>query len=346
MDHVQSFVEFLCDNGLAPADRREIILDDRCHRFRLSDERVGKDSSTYQVAVDGDFAFGWVRSHKMAETLKYSSGKKGQWTAEQKKEFAARMRAQKEAAALDRENQHVDAALAARQIWAGGETHHGKGFPPHPYAMKKNFDLPGLKVERGNILVPLYDVADGKIWNLQRIDKSGGKKFLPGGRVNGLAFPLGRRVLMCDQPFVFCEGVATGKTLERVLELPVVCAMVAGNLEAVAKAYRRKYKYARFLFAADFDMWTMDAKIKAEKFADVDLKQMDGADRRFEEWRKAGYMVNIGQEKAEAAAKAVDGVVVSMPESLRFNRMKPTDFNDLSESSGDAIIRQIFKAYL
>lgn len=70
-----------------------------------------------------------------------------------------------------------------------------------------------------------------------------------------------------------CEGVATGLTLLEASSLPVACAMNAGNLLAVSVALSEKYKAVKLIICADADP--------------------------------------IGMAKAQEAAEAVDGTVLT-----------------------------------
>ncbi|GAB2797475.1 hypothetical protein GCM10027040_25140 [Halomonas shantousis] len=81
---------------------------------------------------------------------------------------------------------------------------------------------------------PLY--AGGELVNLQWILPNGKKRFLKGGQVQGAYSPLGEPV--AEGRLFVCEGWATGATLYRLTGEPVVCAMHADNLRAVAETMR------------------------------------------------------------------------------------------------------------
>ena len=82
--------------------------------------------------------------------------------------------------------------------------------------------------------MPLRD-DQGRICNLQRIRADGQKRFLRGGRVQGLYACLGGPV---GEHIIVCEGWATGKSLHAATGLPVAVAFSAGNLVAIAKTMR------------------------------------------------------------------------------------------------------------
>jgi phage/plasmid primase-like uncharacterized protein len=166
----------------------------------------------------------------------------------------------------------------------------------HGYLGRKGVKAHGeLREYRGALVLPLRD-AQGEIHSLQFISADGDKKFLPGGRVAGCFFTLSDTA---DGPLVVCEGYATGASIFQATGHAVVCAMNAGNLEAVAKAIRAKQPARDIMVAGDNDQWTTG---------------------------------NPGLTKATAAAKAVAGLIAAP--SFKDTACKPTDFNDLHQTEG------------
>lgn len=108
----------------------------------------------------------------------------------------------------------------------------------HRYLQAKQVKPYTLRLlSQGRLLVPLC--SDGHLVNLQIIHPSGDKRYLTGGRVQGCYSPLGR-ITEGGRLYV-CEGWATGATLHAHTGDPVVCALSAGNLKAVAIAMRERY---------------------------------------------------------------------------------------------------------
>ncbi|WP_219272925.1 toprim domain-containing protein [Pseudomonas sp. Xaverov 83] len=124
----------------------------------------------------------------------------------------------------------------------------------HPYLVAKGVSPLKLRqMSQGKLLVPLC--LDGRLVNLQVIDCAGAKRFLSGGRVLGCYSPLGR-VIEGSRLYV-CEGWATGATLHIHTGQPVVCAMNAGNLRAVALAMRALHgQSVELVIAGDDDRQT------------------------------------------------------------------------------------------
>ncbi len=352
-DAIADFIDFLHKNGMPPAMPREIQADDRIRRFTTEGDRKGSKNGVFRLAINGEIAFGWVRSHKESRTITYFSGSTERMTDEQRALLKAQYEQRKQANAQNRIDEQEKTARLAEMLWSAAQ----RSVVAHPYAFRKGVDLTGVRVSReittnglyfpsGEILVPLYDVEQKRLWNVQRIDAKGGKKFLPGGRLTGLYHPIGRKVCMKAKPYIFCEGWATGKTLWRLLECPVLCAMNAGNLLPVAKAFRRERIYARFLFAADNDQWTMKPQDKARLYPDLDVKALSGTDPHWPLWRSQGLLINTGLDKATEAARAVNGLVVpaALPACCAD---KLTDWNDVyNEFDGAARVRQAFASFV
>ena len=151
----------------------------------------------------------------------------------------------------------------------------------------------------GRLLVPVRDRA-GEWLSLQRISADGEKRFLPGGRVSGGYYAIGKaRGTVC-----IAEGFATAATIHEATGHPVAVAFNCGNLEAVARALREKLPKARLILCADDDART------------------DG---------------NPGLTKATEAARAVGGLL-AVPDFGADRPEKATDFNDLAQHRGaDAV---------
>jgi putative DNA primase/helicase len=85
----------------------------------------------------------------------------------------------------------------------------------HPYLQLKGIHPHGLRVDdESRLIVPV--MIDGALSSLQFIDASGGKQFLPGGKVKGGLFTMG--ALSHPDMLLLCEGFATGASLTRPQE--------------------------------------------------------------------------------------------------------------------------------
>ena len=83
----------------------------------------------------------------------------------------------------------------------------------HPYLRKKGFpDAEGL-VLKGRLVIPMRSYRTGELQSIQSITDEGDKRFLPGGRVSGACFRIGR-----GRERWIVEGYATGLTIWACLE--------------------------------------------------------------------------------------------------------------------------------
>ncbi len=154
------------------------------------------------------------------------------------------------------------------------------------------------------LLVPVRDGS--KITSLQFIDAEGDKKFKSGGRIDGCYFAIGNTP--GDTPFdklLVCEGFATGASLYHATGYPVAVAFNAGNLVAVAKALRKRLPDISLVLCADND-----------RFKDTG---------------------NTGVIGATKAAQAVSGLL-AVPQ-FQSDDGEPTDFNDLHQLEGTAVVK-------
>lgn len=278
-NHLSAVIDALRSGGVAPTDPSRIRLDGALCRFDAEDDKRGRRNAWCVVFADGTrpvVTFGhWAKGIRETVVL----GSTGPMTlAEREKQRIAFEQAK---ASRDAQVRHLQEAARSE---ANAQWHESLAANDHhPYLMRKGITSAGARERRGFVLVPLRD-DQGRIWNLQRIRPDGQKRFLRGGRVQGLYACIGGPVA---DHIVVCEGWATGKSLHAATGLPVVIAFSAGNLVAIARTMRGKYPTARITVAADNDL------------------KPDGS--------------NPGLSAATSAARAVDGYVAVPPIAGDFN---------------------------
>jgi len=103
-----------------------------------------------------------------------------------------------------------------------------KAVEVHPYLQKKGIKAHGIKLYRGNIIIPMRDIA-GTIHSVQQILPDGKKLFWPGGSVVGMFHIIPGR----GKTYI-CEGYATGATIHEATGATVYIAFSAHNLKTVA----------------------------------------------------------------------------------------------------------------
>lgn len=197
-----------------------------------------------------------------------------------------------------KESLQAAAKVTANEIWDKSQDTIA-----HDYLAKKGVKAHGLKQSKGDLVIPLRD-ENGEIHNLQFIKPDGVKKFLFGGRVDGLSC-----TIPGDNQLAICEGYATGATINQATGSTIICAFNRVNLLPVAKVVRAKCPTANITICADNDRFT------------------------------AG---NPGLKDATKAAKAISARVIfpvfdGLPGGDDPAR-KLTDFNDLAAVGGIELV--------
>lgn len=221
--------------------------------------------------------------------------------AELQRRRAAREQEAQEATARHERTQ-AEAADKARELWDRAGTVHAD----HAYVRAKRMKPYGAKQLRDQLVVKIQDV-DGAHHSAQYIQPGGNKSFQTGGRISGCFVAVTGGVKPGNgTPLLICEGYATACSLHEATSHPVAAAMNAGNLLAVARAWREKHPKLSIVICADDDTET------------------------------AG---NPGMTKATEAARAV-GASLAVPDFGQERPDRASDFNDLHCLDGlDAVRR-------
>jgi putative DNA primase/helicase len=241
---INYFREAMCRAGLAPLD--VIKADGLLHRFHVEGDRRGSLNGWYLLHLDGRAAgaFGsWktgVRSTWVADGRRMTDAERDT--------FAKQIEVARAQARAERRAEHEARATEARREWLSS----APADPTHPYLIAKAVKPQNLRQAGDALIIPLFD-AFGSLWNVQRIQVDGGKRFRP-GRAGGLFSPIGD--LIDPSRLLICEGWATGATLHEESGHAVLCAMNAGNLLQVAKAARASWPRAELVVCADNDRHT------------------------------------------------------------------------------------------
>ena len=295
-DHIDQFRQKMEASGIeAPPD---IFDDGKLHRFSTN----GKPSDTsgwYVMYSDGipsgsfgcwrrDMKFNWCAKsdHELTDDERIA-----------KRERLASIRHQ-------RDEEEVQRQVKAKSM-AEAQFSFSDPVTEHAYLTAKKVQPHFIKVIEGKLQIPMRD-TDGILHSLQTIDPCGEKRFMPGGRVKGCYFSIGKP----NGRLIVCEGFATGASIHEATGHAVAVAFTAGNIEPVAVALHAKYPALEITIAADDD------------------HQTDG---------------NPGITKAKTAAMAVGGrLAVPVFHADRPN--KATDFNDLHQLAGAEAVRRCIEA--
>jgi putative DNA primase/helicase len=297
MTHAEQFRDAIWAASLTPPDA--IVDDGKLHRFAPNGKKRD-DAGWYVLHADGIPAgvFGDWRTGQ-SETWRADVGRTLTPAEDAAhRERVAAMRREREA---EEARRRAEAATVAAATWQAAKPAPAD----HAYLRSKGIKPHGARLaDDGRLIVPVR--VAGEIVSLQFIGDDGAKRFLPGGRVAGGYYGIGKP----DGAKALCvaEGFATGATIHEATGLPVAVAFNAGNLAAAARALRERFPALSLILCADDDCRT------------------EG---------------NPGITKATEAARAVGGLL-AVPD---FGSDRPdgaTDFNDLAQHRGhEAVERAI-----
>lgn len=242
-----AFQAAMAEVGLISRDA--IIADGRLRRFRVDGDNGGSRNGWYVLYSDGvpSGAFG---SWKVGIKGTWCARKKSDLTPAEHTEHKRRM----DATRKDREAEDRAIKKAAREkatmIW----TSLPSAPDNHPYLMKKGVKNHGIRLSKGDLVIPLRDSA-GTLHSLEFIkfiDGEGVKRFQFGGRKKGCYFPIGH----VGDTICIAEGYATAASIHEATGHAVAVAFDAGNLLPVAQSLRQKFPTIRIIICADNDVST------------------------------------------------------------------------------------------
>jgi len=221
-----------------------VIADGKIHRVGTTGKESGQDGA-YLFHADGQ-ASGWFKN--------YRTGVEQTWTARngkplspaEKETLRARIQADKNARREEERQRHAEARAKAVGILKDAPQCPAE----HPYLERKGIQPHGVRQGRdGQIIVAVLD-EKGAVMSLQFIGPNGQKLFLPGGKIRGGYYVIGK-----DKAgkLYIAEGFATAASIHEATEATVLVAFNAGNLAAVAVFARAKYPNRQIIVCADDD---------------------------------------------------------------------------------------------
>ncbi|QKE39975.1 MAG: hypothetical protein HO274_00475 [Ferrovum myxofaciens] len=244
-----TFVDFAQSLGVY-VDPQQLQIDGRVHRACVGDSPTGKLDASYLLHEDGT---GWVTNFKTGgETVYYRPAESHRDLTPEEK---ARIKTNQDTLGRQWEEKRHGAVLESLTRWR--EYREALNFP---YLDTPKLHPAGLRQGRAQLLVPVLalDDQDGVRWvGMQRIGwaesgKSADKRFVSGTLTKG-AFavipivgsdeeaPLRafESVILAPQ-VVICEGIGTGLAIYQATGLPVIAALSAQNLPAVAQSLKTR----------------------------------------------------------------------------------------------------------
>ena len=294
-----TFEEFIYSLGLG---RQKIESDGNIHRFKPPGSKT--NSGWYVSFPHLEYETGVVGDWKTGIQENFYSFNKSEFTPEQKRRYAKQVAKTTAQRKNDEAKKHIVAKKKVGEIWGTALTND---LDNHPYLVNKQIKAHNVRIDSyGNLLIPLYD-RNRVMWNIQRINPNGEKRFLKGARIDGCYHPIGFLNNMIPQ-IILSEGPSTGMSIYQATNIPTVVTFGAGKLESIASIIRAKYPNSKIIIAGDDDRFNS---------------------------------INTGRNKALIAARKVNGI--SIFPKFKDLSTKPTDFNDLHILEGLETVKEQFK---
>lgn len=215
-------------------------------RFRCEGDGKGRQNGWAILYLDERPA-GAFGNYRLGVSRKWRVDRDLSLSPEERRQLSEEWAQAKQRRTDERERCEAEAAVEALEMWAAATS--ASDF--HPYATAKRIDTTPLRELDGRLLIPMIDGA-GKLWNLQRIAGDGTKRFLRGGRTDGLFCVIGEFTHRGESCCIG-EGYATMAAVHRASGYPCIAAFSAKNMAAVARLWNDARPDLHFIICADDD---------------------------------------------------------------------------------------------
>lgn len=281
---IAQFSAAMLEHDITPPTN--IKPDGELHRFYISGHKKGTLDGAYKLHADGLRPAGYFQDFTKGLKINWKfNGEVKQFSPEERRQYAQEKRQKQEQQQREELAKHHNAANEAAHIWA-------KAVPTseHPYLTKKRIQAHGTRLYTDcfahyrrykGCLVIPLLNSSMRLMSLQFISSDGDKRLFPGGQKKGCFWWIGAKT----DKILIAEGFATAASLFQSTGYQTFISFDAGNLPSVAAIVRSKRPDATIVICGDND--------------------------------ESGR----GQQAAEAAALACDGLVAMPPEL-------GTDYND------------------
>lgn len=246
-DAILDFIRAMELEGIKPVEPvSHRLTSGELIRFRCDGDGRGRQNGWAILYLDERPA-GAFGNYRLGIDRKWKSGDDHQALSREERDALNREWAEAKQKRLEeRQRSEEEAAIEAREMW-------GRASPAsqtHGYVHRKRLDPAPLRQIGDKLLIPMLD-ADGKLWNVQRIAADGAKRFLRGGRTDGLFFLIGYE--RSAQTFCIGEGYATMAAVHRASGHPCLVCFSAKNMAAVARLWNAARPDLNFIVCADDD---------------------------------------------------------------------------------------------
>lgn len=245
-DTIADFLDAMRAAGIRPlgciADK---LATGKPIRFRAAGDKPGRMNGWACLHLDSVPA-GVFRHYRLGIRAVWRAGSDSRaLSLAERRAIMAQARESKARRKAETQAKQEAAAGIARDLWCSARMPDAA----HGYLTRKAIAPFGIRQNGSALLVPMVDPGF-RLWNLQKIFPDGRKRFLTGGRTQGLFWLHGEP---SAGPLVIGEGFATMVAIHRATRYGVVAALSASNLEAVTCAIRAMFPNRELIVAADDD---------------------------------------------------------------------------------------------
>lgn len=247
-DAILDFIRFMESEGVKPVEPiANRLTSGELIRFRCDGDGKGRQNGWAVLYLDERPA-GAFGNYRLGVERKWKSGDDHRTLTAEERAALQREWAEAKAKRLEeRERSEQEAALEAADMWVAASPASAQ----HPYVAKKGLNAAILKATGDKLLIPMYD-GQGKLWNLQRIAPDGSKRFLRGGRTDGLFTIIGAFTRRGETTCIG-EGYATCHAVHTASGHPCIVAFSAKNIGPVARLWNDARPDLNFIICADDD---------------------------------------------------------------------------------------------
>lgn len=199
-------------------------------RFRCEGDGTGRQNGWAKLYTDSRPA-GAFGNYRLGLHRKWHADRDLSLTPEERRQLQREWAEAKQRRQEERERSEAEATRDAHDLWASA----GPASPDHAYLVRKRMDPAPFRQLGNRLLVPMHD-GEGALRNLQRIAPDGSKRFLRGGRTDGLFFLFGSFNRRGEQTCIG-EGVATMAAIHRATGYPSIASFSAKNLLTVSRLW-------------------------------------------------------------------------------------------------------------
>lgn len=296
------------------------VMDGKIKRAKVEGDRGSEKSGAY-VGYTNGYPAGYIENFKTGERVN--------WKFKLEQEVQVKSLSNAEIEAIKKTNELRAAQRKEEQLRLNEKTaarlkdeydNAQIAQVNHPYLKAKGIEVQNLRVDRfGNLLIPLSD-SDGKIWSVQRIAANGNKIIgvikTQKERENGEEYSARKKgcfyssePLDLHEQFYICEGFATAKSIEILLDKPSIMAVDSGNLINVCEALLEKYPHKQITICADNDLKNevntgLNAALKCkEKYPQINVIKPSMADKNISDFNDLMRLKGVAVARADVKSQ-------------------------------------------